>query len=73
VWGGEGEGSGRGEKWPKYCMHIWIKEIKKNWMSINVCMFKKKKVNVLLTFIPVEILSVSVRSTQNISIYIFYL
>jgi hypothetical protein len=22
--GGKGEGGGRGEKWPKHCMHIWI-------------------------------------------------
>jgi hypothetical protein len=22
--GGKGEGGGRGEKWPKPCMHIWI-------------------------------------------------
>jgi hypothetical protein len=22
--GGEGGGGGRGEKWPKHCMHIWI-------------------------------------------------
>jgi hypothetical protein len=26
--GGKGGGGGRGEKWPKPCMHIWI--IKKN-------------------------------------------
>jgi hypothetical protein len=22
--GGTGGGGGRGEKWPKHCMHIWI-------------------------------------------------
>jgi hypothetical protein len=22
--GGKGGGGGRGEKWPKHCMHIWI-------------------------------------------------
>jgi hypothetical protein len=26
--GGKGGGGGRGEKWPKPCMHIWI--IKEN-------------------------------------------
>jgi hypothetical protein len=24
--GGKGGGGGRGEKWPKPCMHIWIKK-----------------------------------------------
>jgi hypothetical protein len=27
--GGKGGVSGRGEKWPKHCMHIWINEIRK--------------------------------------------
>jgi hypothetical protein len=28
--GGKGGGGGRGEKWPKSCMHIWIiKQLKK--------------------------------------------
>jgi hypothetical protein len=22
--GGKGGGGGRGKKWPKHCMHIWI-------------------------------------------------
>jgi hypothetical protein len=26
----KGWGEGRGEKWPKHCMHIWINE-KKEW------------------------------------------
>jgi hypothetical protein len=41
---GEREGAGgRGEKWPKQCMHIWINEFKKEnvhkkiipWIRIN--------------------------------------
>jgi hypothetical protein len=27
--GSKGGGGGRGEKWPKHCMHIWIMIIKK--------------------------------------------
>jgi hypothetical protein len=27
--GGKGGGGGRGEKWPKPCMHIWIKKIRR--------------------------------------------
>jgi hypothetical protein len=27
---GKGRGGGRGDRWPKYCMHIWIKEKKRN-------------------------------------------
>jgi hypothetical protein len=27
--GGKGGGGGRGEKWPKPCMHIWIIKLKK--------------------------------------------
>jgi hypothetical protein len=27
--GGKGGGGGRGEKWPKLCMHIWIIKLKK--------------------------------------------
>jgi hypothetical protein len=27
--GGKGGGGGRGEKWPKPCMHIWIIKEKK--------------------------------------------
>jgi hypothetical protein len=27
--GGNGGGGGRGEKWPKPCMHIWIIKEKK--------------------------------------------
>jgi hypothetical protein len=30
--GGKGGGGGRGEKWPKPCMHIWIIKEKK-WSS----------------------------------------
>jgi hypothetical protein len=31
--GGKGGGGGRGEKWPKHCMHIWI--IKKCLKIVN--------------------------------------
>jgi hypothetical protein len=31
--GGKGGGGGRGEKWPKPCMHIWI--IKKKYYNKN--------------------------------------
>jgi hypothetical protein len=33
--GGKGEGGGRGEKWPKPCMHIWIIKEKKEIFSID--------------------------------------
>jgi hypothetical protein len=29
-WGKREGVVGRGEKWPKQCMHIWINELKKN-------------------------------------------
>jgi hypothetical protein len=35
--GGKGGGRGRGEKWTKPCMHIWIikEKWKKNWSKVN--------------------------------------
>jgi hypothetical protein len=30
LWGMRGSGGGRGKKWPKHCMHIWINNNKKN-------------------------------------------
>jgi hypothetical protein len=37
--GGKGGGGGRGERWPKPCMHIWI--IKKN-QQISISWIKEK-------------------------------
>jgi hypothetical protein len=58
--GGKGGGGGRGEKWPKPCMHIWIIKLKENVMCIytersnQVCnkpsdyQFQKKKTSILV-------------------------
>jgi hypothetical protein len=48
---GKGRGGGKGEKCPKHCMHIWIKQIKKNkenmeqvdFMEDKSCSVKKHK------------------------------
>jgi hypothetical protein len=40
--GGKGGGGGRGEKWTKPCMHIWI--IKEKWKN-------KKKIIILKTML----------------------
>jgi hypothetical protein len=39
--GGKGGGGGRGEKWPKPCMHIWI--IKKMPIICAVNAYKIKR------------------------------
>jgi hypothetical protein len=34
--GGKGGGGGRGEKWPKHCVHIWIKKKMEKWMAVII-------------------------------------
>jgi hypothetical protein len=46
--GGKGGGGGRGEKWPKPCMHTWIIKEKK--------ILKKKKVRDISNILPNDVL-----------------